>query len=162
VTPRKYTGPCALLFRATFFGCIVLCVALAWLPSSVMIRSGVGGRIEHAAAYLGLAIIMSLAHRDRPRLLIQFLFLIAVAAILELGQLYSSDRQSSFLDFAASCTGAAIGGLLMWLVRARILNYLGLAGPDAEGFRTIPDTGKLPARRVLKRLHRNRPKAFGG
>ncbi len=130
---RTYAGLCLPLLRPAFFGCIVLCIALAWLPGSVMVRTGAGGKIEHAMAYLGLAIISSLAYRERPRLLVQFLLLVAVAGILEVGQLSAAGRQSSFFDFAASSTGAAIGGLLMGVVRPRLLGYLGIGlEPDRQ------------------------------
>jgi hypothetical protein len=115
-----------VLLRAAFFACIVLLVALSWLPASEMVRTGISGRIEHGVAYFGTAVIMGVAYREAPRLVIQFALLVALAAILEVGQLYAPGRHSSFLDFAASSMGVAVGGLLMWAARSRILSYLGL------------------------------------
>jgi len=124
--PRKYAGLFAMALRLGFFACIVLLVALSWLPGNEMVRTGVGGRIEHVVAYFGTAIIMALAYRERPRLLIQTLLLAALAGILEVGQLYVPGRTSAFLDVTASSTGAVLGGLSMWALRPRLLGYTGL------------------------------------
>jgi VanZ family protein len=123
--PRKSVDLRVFLLRAAFFACIALLVALSWLPGSAMVRTGISGRIEHAVAYFGTAFIMGLAYRDAPRLLVQFALLVALAAILEVGQLYVPGRTSAFLDFAASSTGVAAGGLLMRAARPGILSYLG-------------------------------------
>lgn len=75
---------------------------------------------------------MGLAYREAPRLLAQFALLVALVAILEVGQLYAPGRNSSFLDFAASSTGVAVGGLLMRPARPTILSCLGFdrGAPD--------------------------------
>ncbi len=126
--PRKPAGLVFLALRVAAFGCIGLLVVLSWLPGDAMVRTGVSGRIEHAVAYCGTAVVMGLAYRDRPRLGVQSVLLVALAAILEIGQLYVPGRSSTFLDFAASGTGAIVGGLLIARIRARILSALGL-GP---------------------------------
>lgn len=120
----------SLVLRVAFFACIALLVVLSWLPASEMVRTGISGRMEHGVAYFGTTVIMGLAYREAPRLLVQFALLVALAAILELGQLQVPGRHSAFLDFASSSTGVALGGLLMWRARARILGWLGL-GPQA-------------------------------
>ena len=113
--PREYFAKhVSFALRAAFAACIVLLVALSWLPAPMMTRTDIGGFAEHFTAYLGTAIIMGLAYRERPRLFVQFVLLVALAAILEVGQLYSPGRHSSVLDFAASTSGVAFGGLLMW------------------------------------------------
>jgi VanZ family protein len=85
-----------------------------------MVRTGVGGQVEHAVAYFGTAVIMALAYREGPRFRVQTLLLVVLAGILEVGQLYVPGRSSAFLNFAASSAGVIIGGLLMWLVRPRV------------------------------------------
>lgn len=125
--PRKYAGLFAMAFRPAFFACIVLLVVLSWLPGNEMVRTGESGRFEHVVAYFGTAIIMALAYRASPRLLAQSLLLVALGAILEVGQLFVPGRNSAFLDFAASSTGAALGGLFMWALRPRLLGYVGLS-----------------------------------
>lgn len=129
---RKHAGLVAMVVQPAFVGCAALLVVLSWLPSNEMVRTGVGGRAEHAVAYFGTAIIVALVYREGPRLLVQFLLLVALAGILEFGQRFVPGRTSALLDFAASSTGAAAGGLLMWTARPRILSYLGLVRePDA-------------------------------
>jgi VanZ family protein len=129
--PWKSIGLRDFLLRAAFFACIALLVALSWLPSSAMVRTGISGHLEHAVAYFGTAIAMGLAYRQAPRLPVQFALLVVLAAILEAGQLYAPDRNSSFLDFAASSTGVAVGALLMRATRPTILRACGCFGPSA-------------------------------
>jgi hypothetical protein len=118
--PRKHVGLCVVALRPAFFACLVLLVLLSWLPGDAMVRTGIGGQVEHA---------MALAYREWPRLHVQTLLLVVLAGILEVGQLYVPGRSSAFLDFAASSAGVIIGGLLMWLVRPRVLIYLALQLP---------------------------------
>lgn len=114
-----------VILRVAFFACIALLVALSWLPASEMVRTGISGRMEHGVAYFGTTVIMGLAYREPPRHLVQFALLVALAAILELGQLQAPGRNASFLDFASGSSGVAAGGLLMWKARSRILGWLG-------------------------------------
>lgn len=116
-----------VLLRIAFFACLALLVILSWLPASEMVRTGISGRIEHGVAYFGTAAVMALAYRETPRLLVQVALLVALAAVLEVGQLYVPGRNSAFLDFASSSTGAALAGLLMAAARPRLLRVL---GPD--------------------------------
>jgi VanZ family protein len=127
-----------LLLRLAFFACIVLLVVLSWLPGTAMVRTGVGGRVEHATAYFITAIVMGLAYRDAPRLLVQFLLLDALAAILEAGQLHVAGRHSSFGDFVASSSGLVAASLLLWSARPRMLRYLGLDGDVRDASRRPP------------------------
>jgi VanZ family protein len=119
------------------FACIVLLAVLSWLPAAEMVRTGIGGHLEHATAYVLTAIIMGLASRGAPRLFVQSLLLVTLAAILEVGQLVVPGRTMALLDFAASSTGAAVGGLLMWTVRVCILSHLGL-DRESDGDRPDP------------------------
>jgi len=129
---RNYAGLLALAFRSTFFACILALVLLSWLPGDEMVRTGANGRAEHAIAYFGTAVMMALAYRERPRLLVQTLLLVALAGILEAGQLYAPGRTAALFDFASSGAGAALGGLLMWALRPRLLGYAGLDRLTAE------------------------------
>lgn len=123
---RKYAGLVVMAAPPAFFACIVALVLLSWLPGDEMVRTGANGRAEHAIAYFGTAVTMALAYRERPRLLVQFFLLVVLAGILEAGQLYAPGRTAALLDFASSSAGAAVGGLLMWAGRPRILSCLGL------------------------------------
>jgi hypothetical protein len=124
--PSEYTRLCAMALRPAFFACVALLIVLSWLPGDEMVRTGISARGEHTVAYFGTAIIMALAYRERPRLYVQTALLVMLAGVLEIGQLYVPGRTSAILDFMASGTGAAVGGLVMALMRPRVLIWLGL------------------------------------
>lgn len=117
----------AMLFRVACVGCTIALPILAWLPAKAMTRSALGGHVEHFVAYLATATIVGLAFQKRPHLALQCALIIAYAAILEVGQLYSPGRHASFRDFAFSASGVVVGGLFLWLVRARLSTWLKLS-----------------------------------
>lgn len=110
--------------RIAFVACLIALPVLAWLPAAVMARSILGGHAEHFIAYLGTTTVMGLALQKRRHLALQCALLIAYAALLEVGQLYSPGRHASLQDFAFSSSGVIVGALLLWMVRARALNWL--------------------------------------
>ena len=63
---------------------------------------------------------MGMACPIHSRLAARSVLLIGYAAILEVGQLGASGRRASFDDFAFSAAGVAIGGLCLWIARARL------------------------------------------
>lgn len=128
---RNYAASCTVALRLACFACTGLLVALSWLPGTEMVRTGVNGRLEHAVAYFGTAVVMALAYRVRPALAFQAALLVLLAAVLEIGQLYVPGRHSAVLDFGASSLGCLFGGLVMWAMRPRLLLRLGLDDPSA-------------------------------
>lgn len=124
--PRKNEKPLSVLLRASFFGCLFILALLAWLPGAVMTRTMLGTHSEHFVAYLGTSISMGMAFQRSPRLTMQCVLLVAYAAILEAGQLYSPGRHASFQDFAYGAAGVVSGTLLLSVARARVLGWLGL------------------------------------
>jgi VanZ family protein len=110
--------------RIAFVGCLIALAVLALLPAAVMSRSILGGHAEHFIAYLGTTTVMGLAFQKRRRLAVQCALLIAYAAILQMGQLYSPGRHASFQDFAVSSSGVIVGGLLLWMARTHFSNWL--------------------------------------
>jgi len=70
--------------------------------------------------------MMALAYREKPRLHVQTLLLVALAGILEAVQLYAPGRTAALFDFASSGADAALWGLVMWALRDRLLGYAGL------------------------------------
>lgn len=109
-----------VLLRAAVTICIVVLATLAWLPAGAMARTALGGHAEHFAAYLGTALVMGLAFRKSPPLGAQCGLLMAYAALLEAGQLYSPGRHASLHDLAFSVAGVVLGGLFVWLARRRL------------------------------------------
>jgi VanZ family protein len=107
-----------ILRRVAFLGCITAIATLAWLPANTMVRTTLGGQVEHLIAYLGTTIVMGMAYPTHPRLAAHGILLIGYAAILEVGQLGAPGRHASFDDFAFSAAGVVIGGLCLWIARA--------------------------------------------
>src|ERR1044072_8850362 len=95
----------SVFLRAAFIGCLIALPVLAWMPAKALTRTLLGGHSEHFIAYLGTAVLMGLAYRERPRLAVQCILLITYAAFLEAGQVYSPDRHPSFEDLAFSSAG---------------------------------------------------------
>lgn len=119
--PEKLISP---LLRVAFVGCIIALAFLAWLPADAMTRSVLGGHAEHFIAYLGTTMVMGLTLQKRPRLAVQCAVIIAYAAVLEAGQLYSPSRHASLQDFAFSASGVIVGGVLLWMARTRLSSWL--------------------------------------
>jgi VanZ family protein len=115
--PAKREKPLPMLCGAAVIGCFLTLAILAWLPAKAMTRTSLGGHAEHLIAYLATAIVMGIAFRNRLSPGLQGVLLIAYAAILEVGQIYSPGRTASLHDFLFSATGAVLGVLLLWTVR---------------------------------------------
>lgn len=113
-----------MILHVALVCCIIALALLAWLPSGVVKRSSFGGHVEHFIAYLGTTLVMGLAYRSRSRLILRCAMLIAYAAILEMGQLYSPGRHAAFSDFAFSSGGVVAGGLLIWMAVPRLCAWL--------------------------------------
>jgi hypothetical protein len=93
--------------RVAGWFCVALLAVLSLLPAAEMVmRTGFSGRIEHAIAYAGTALLLGLARRS-PRGLAAYLA--AYAAGLELLQHFSPGRSPAFSDWMASSAGALAG-----------------------------------------------------
>ncbi len=101
--PRSAAG-----LRAAAWGCVVLLAVLSLLPAEEMVRTGVGGRIEHVAAYAGTALLAGHGYRARGLGRIAAM-LVAYAAGLELLQDFSPGRRSAIGDWLASSGGVLLG-----------------------------------------------------
>ena len=100
--------------------CIGVLVLLSWIPREWEARTGLPGLIEHAIAYCGTAAIFAFAYQDarRWRMIAAF---VALAGVLEVGQLWVPGRTAQVAGFAASSIGAIMGVFLgrvaiVWLV----------------------------------------------
>jgi VanZ family protein len=92
---------------------------LSLLPSEYMVRTTLGGHIEHILAYAGTAIILAAAYSLRSWLSIAA-GLICYAGVLELLQHLSPGRTSSIRDFAFSSSGVLLG-LALFAIAERIV-----------------------------------------
>lgn len=114
----------SVLLRTAVVSCIVVLATLAWLPAGAMTRTALGGHAEHFVAYMGTTLLMGLAFRKSPPFGVQCGLLLAYAALLEAGQLYSPGRHASFHDLAFSAAGIVLGGLFVWTARRRLSGWL--------------------------------------
>jgi len=98
---------------------IVAIGVLSLLPKEEMVRTGLGGHIEHVLAYAGTAAVVAYAYGVR-RAPVFTVGLIAYAGVLEFLQRFSPGRVSSIEDFAFSAIGVLLGLALFaiadWIV----------------------------------------------
>jgi len=88
--------------------CIVVIVVLSWSPRGSIARTGAPGPLEHVLAYLGAGFVTALATSRRHHRWVA-VGLVALAGVLEIGQIWVPGRTSQLIDFAASSVGAVSG-----------------------------------------------------
>ena len=98
-----------MLMRLTTWAAIAALAILSLLPTEAVVRTGLGGRIEHVLAYAGTALLVALAYGGRWGSLRITLALVAYAAGLEYLQRFSPTRSAEVLDFMFSSAGVLIG-----------------------------------------------------
>jgi VanZ family protein len=94
--------------RPVAWGCVILLAVLSLLPAEEMVRTSLGGHIEHAIAYAGTAFLFGLSYPawGWQRIAIA---LVIYAGILELLQNFSPGRHPAVLDWISSSAGALMG-----------------------------------------------------
>lgn len=121
----KLVAACLKSLRVIGWLCVGLLVWLSWIPADLEIRTGMLGQIEHTIAYCGTGAILAFAYQEPRRWWIAA-GLVALAGLMEVGQLWVPGRNSQPIDFAASSVGAltgvligraAIGALITWMMR---------------------------------------------
>src|ERR1700712_5041368 len=121
----KLLATCLKTLKAIGWLSVGLLVWLSWIPAELESRTGMAGQTEHAIAYCGTGAILAFAYQDPRRWRIAA-GLVALAGILEVGQIWVPGRTSQLVDFAASSSGtvagvligrAAIGALVDWVMR---------------------------------------------
>jgi VanZ family protein len=95
------------------WSCIVALAVLSLIPKEHMLRTGLGGHIEHIFAYLGTALVVASAYGSRRWHIVAGL--IAYAGTLELLQNFSPGRTPAVEDFAFSSIGVLLGVALFTL-----------------------------------------------
>jgi VanZ family protein len=108
-----------LMTFAAVLGIIAL-VILSWVPGDLRPPSGAGRTLEHAGAYLLVAMVLTAGCVKRVRIL-SALGLVMLALVLEVGQLWIPGRDAAVRDFLASSVGAVTG----WIVAEIVLAYMG-------------------------------------
>jgi hypothetical protein len=99
-------------------GCIATIVVLSWSPSGSIARTGAPGPLEHVIAYWGAGVVAALATSRRHHGWVAA-SLVALAGILEIGQLWIPGRTSQLIDVGASSLGAYGGVAFAALAPAR-------------------------------------------
>ena len=92
--------------------CVAILVLLSWLPAREMARTGLSGRIEHFIAYAGTTIAFAVAAGGGGRPWLRAGLLLALAGVLEVGQLWAPGRNASIWDWLAGGTGVVVATLL--------------------------------------------------
>lgn len=100
------------ILRICTWGCIGALAILSLLPAEEMVRTGIGGHIEHFIAYGGSAGIAILGYGRRYPLGAMVAGFILYAGLLECLQTFSPGRHPAFADFVASSLGALCGALV--------------------------------------------------
>jgi VanZ family protein len=94
---------------------IVALGVLSLLPREEMVRTDLGGHLEHVLAYAGTACVVMSAYGTANSLTIG-VGLIAYAGALETLQRFSPGRTPAIADFACSTTGVVLGIALLALI----------------------------------------------
>lgn len=103
--------------RLAAWGCMGLLAALSLLPSDELVRTSLGGHVEHALAYAGTALLARLGYREY-KIGWAILILIIYAGILEYLQHFSVGRSPAVEDWLASSIGVLVGsGAAHWASR---------------------------------------------
>jgi len=82
------------------------------LPGNERPHTGVPGYIEHIAAYLITATLLTFGYSSSCSLLIIVVALSALSGLMEIMQMFIPGRHPGFDDFAVSSVGAVIGTAL--------------------------------------------------
>jgi len=111
-----------LVTRVLFLLAAAAVTVLSLLPQRDLPKVGVSDKIEHVVSYFVLAILGSLAFRERRSLFALFVLLCAMGGVIELLQAFSPGRSPDIVDALADGAGAAAGtlvGLALGFLRRR-------------------------------------------
>ncbi|WAC26129.1 hypothetical protein [Ancylobacter sp. SL191] len=97
------------LARLGALACLIALPLLSLLPADVVERTGAGKNLEHAIAYAGTGLLLTLGIAAPRHRLIATLLLIALAATLESAQGFTATRSAELAQFIAGSLGALIG-----------------------------------------------------
>ncbi|MBS9476171.1 hypothetical protein [Ancylobacter radicis] len=97
------------LARLSALACLIALPLLSLLPADVVERTSAGKNLEHAIAYAGTGLLLTLGIASPRHRLIATLLLIALAGALETAQGFTPTRNAELAQFAAGAVGAALG-----------------------------------------------------
>ena len=106
----------AQLARLAGWLAVVVISILSLVPGILRPHIGAPPKLEHVAAYLITAGLLSLGYRSPRQLAIIAVTLSLYSGLLEIGQIFVPGRSAAVSDFLASSAGAFIGCGLAWIV----------------------------------------------
>jgi VanZ family protein len=112
VTPKGLL----LVGRAAAWSCVVAITLLSLLPGEEMVRTDLGGHVEHVLAYSITALIAVYAYNSIAPYRV-FGALTLFAACLEYLQRFSPGRHSRLIDFLFSALGVGVGAAIFIITR---------------------------------------------
>jgi leader peptidase (prepilin peptidase)/N-methyltransferase len=140
-TPSSVFGYFIRLARLAGYVGVLAIVSLSLVPGGLRPSIGLAKALEHALAYSIVAAFLTLAGRARWP---QILLLVALAGVLEIGQVWVPGRDSNPTDFLGSSAGALFGFGFSSLVLAQISRLSGrpvhdspMARPEPFPFRVV-------------------------
>jgi VanZ family protein len=110
--------PLPSLIRVAAWACLPILAIASWTPGTEMVRTGIGGLLEHLAAYILTGALFGLAFPNRHAAVIAVL-LSGYAGVLEFGQTWSPGRHPAVSDWFAGVFGAWVGVFATTLVCRR-------------------------------------------
>lgn len=97
------------LARLGAAACLIALPLLSLLPADVVERTGAGKNLEHAIAYAGTGLLLTLGIAAPDRRIIATLLLVGLAAALETAQGFTATRSAELAQFLAGGLGAVVG-----------------------------------------------------
>lgn len=105
-----------LLARLFGWLAVIAIGLLSLVPGDMRPHTGAPGPLEHVAAYIGAAGLLTISYKKMCHTLVIVLCLSIYSAVLEIAQIQIPGRHAAFFDFAASTAGSVIGSALAWIV----------------------------------------------
>lgn len=119
--PGMIRDPIVASLRLAAWGCVGLLAVLSLLPAEEMVRTSLGGHVEHAMAYAGTALLARLGYREHKAGW-AVLALVTYVGALEYLQHFSAGRSPAVEDWLAGSIGVLIGsGTAHW--GSRVLRH---------------------------------------
>ena len=105
-----------LVGRTAAWSCVVAITLLSLLPGEEMVRTDLGGHVEHVLAYSITVLIAAYAYNSIAPYQV-FGALTLLAACLEYLQRFSPGRHSRLIDFLFSALGVGVGAAIFIITR---------------------------------------------
>lgn len=112
-----------LIFRLAFFAAFVVISYLALAPITETPISTGWDKLNHAAAFFCLLLLMSLGFPYRPSFWLKVVLLFGYGAAIEVAQSFIPPREPSLLDLVANTCGLALYVVVRPLVERCILMF---------------------------------------